>query len=236
MSKPAGLIIHGAGRMGEAVFEVLEGQSRLALQAVVSPNRPEWLNDEWWFPRLLKMECKPAVLVDFSTATALPDLARWCARSGVALLSGTTALTTTHLQALERAADTVPVLHAPNFSRGANVLMMLADQAARALPDVREVAITDIHHQHKKDAPSGTALALRRVLAGVEPSIESHRHGNSPGEHRVLFSLPGETLELSHVATDRVIFAQGAVQAAWWLSKQSAGWYTPQDWIQHTND
>ena len=233
MSRPASLIIHGAGRMGEAVYAALAGQPRLALQAVVSPRRPGWLREERWFPSLLEMERKPSVLVDFSAAAALPGVARWCARSGVSLLSGTTALTDEHRQALAQAARTIPVLHAANFSRGVNVLLMLAAQASRALPDSAQVAITEIHHQHKKDAPSGTALALREALAGRDPAIDSHRQGESPGEHRVLFSLPGETLELAHVATDRAIFARGAVQAARWLSRQQAGLYTAQDWIQH---
>lgn len=233
MSKTAGLIIHGAGRMGEAVYTALAEQNRLILQAVVSPTRPGWLSKELWFPSLLEMERKPAVLIDFSAAAAIPELARWSARSGVALLSGTTALTDDHLQALEQAARTVPVLHAANFSRGVNVLLMLAAEVAKALPGCEHTSITDIHHQHKKDAPSGTALALREALAGLNPVIESRRQGESPGEHRVLFSLPGETLELAHVATDRAIFARGAVQAARWLSKQRAGLYSARDWIQH---
>jgi 4-hydroxy-tetrahydrodipicolinate reductase len=233
VSDTAALVVHGAGRMGQEVFMALARQPRYTLQAVVSPARPAWLESGPWFSSLQELQHKPAVVVDFSAAAAITGLAGWCAAAGVALLSGTTALHAEHYQALKQAAEHVPVLHAANFSRGVNTLLMLTSQAAQALPDVQRVVITDIHHRHKKDAPSGTALALQAELGGFEVSIESLREGEVAGEHRVRFEWPGEVLELRHEAGQRAVFAEGALQAAAWLCRQPAGRFAAQDWVRH---
>lgn len=236
MTRPAGLIIHGAGRMGQEVHEVLAvlGESSgLTLKAVVSPHRPNWLMEEIWFPSLNEVGRKPAVVIDFSAAGAVEHVANWCAEAGSALLSGTTGLTTGDLQQLKQAERNIPVLHAANFSRGANLLALLTATANRVLGATENVRITDIHHQHKTDAPSGTALELQKLMPQRKVSIDSFREGEAVGEHRVCFELGDENIELRHQANSRVVFAQGAVQAARWLSDKSAGRYTAGQWIQN---
>lgn len=236
MSRPAAVIIHGTGRMGQELHSAMAGQNRVALQAMVSPHRPAWLDAEIWFPSLKALARKPAVLIDFSTADAVSEVANWCARAGVALVSGTTGLGSGQLEALQRAATIVPVLHAANFSRGVNLMCLLAEQAAASLGTSVNARITEIHHRHKLDAPSGTALALQAAIGDIDVAIESRREDEVVGEHRLLFALPGEDLELRHVAHERSVFARGALQAAGWLVRQPAGQYSARDWIQGEQD
>jgi 4-hydroxy-tetrahydrodipicolinate reductase len=128
---------------------------------------------------------------------------------------------------LDRAARSIPVLWASNFSLGVAVLEDLVRRASAALP-AWQVQIRETHHVHKKDAPSGTALTLARAAAagnGLMPPIESLREGEVVGEHRVRLVGPGEALELSHSAGDRDIFALGALHAASLLAGRGPGQY-----------
>jgi 4-hydroxy-tetrahydrodipicolinate reductase len=140
---------------------------------------------------------------------------------------------------LSAAALDIPLLIAPNTSLGVTLLLELARTAARALPAFR-ASITEKHHREKRDAPSGTALALADALregraagrtsaTGLEIPISSQREGELVGEHTVQFAGPGEELVLAHRATDRAIFARGALAAALWLAPQPAGRYAMRD-------
>ena len=136
--------------------------------------------------------------------------------------------------ALARAAVRIPLLVAPNTSLGVTLLLDLVQRAARALPADFDVSIAEAHHRAKKDAPSGTALALgRSVSAGREGAIEYAvvRGGDVVGEHFVRFLGAGEEVSLGHRATDRAIFARGALQGAIWLADQKPGRYSMLDVI-----
>ena len=193
------------------------------------------------------------VLIDFSSAAAVAATAQACAAAGVALLVGTTGLDESAQRSLEAAAATVPILVAPNTSLALNVLLDLVQRAARALPNGYDIEIFEAHHRHKVDAPSGTALALgeaaaagrgerlarpanltgatagAREVGGIGFSVV--RGGDVVGEHDVRFLGQGEQLRLSHVATDRAIFARGAVAAAVWLVGRPKGRYKMADFI-----
>jgi 4-hydroxy-tetrahydrodipicolinate reductase len=193
------------------------------------------------------------VVIDFSSASAVGGTADACASVGVALLVGTTGLDDSAQHSLDAAAAKVPVLVAPNTSLALNVLLELVQRAARALPIGYDIEIFEAHHRHKVDAPSGTALALgeaaaagrgerlarpvnltgsgsgRRCAGGIGFSVV--RGGDVVGEHEVRFLGEGEQLRLSHVATDRAIFARGAVTAAVWLAKRPKGRYKIADFI-----
>jgi len=193
-----------------------------------------------------------AVAVDFSAPQQLAAHARACAARGVAFLAGTTGFDRDARAALEAAAGRIPVLIAPNTSVGVAVLTQLASAAAAALGADVDVEISEAHHRLKRDAPSGTALALGEAVAAARGArleevacydrhgaIEARtpgsigfavvRAGDIVGEHTVMFAAAGERLELTHRATDRMIFARGALRAARWLIGRPAGLYGMRD-------
>jgi 4-hydroxy-tetrahydrodipicolinate reductase len=182
------------------------------------------------------------VAVDFTLAEALPATAAACKASGVALVCGVTGLDERAKQALHDAATAVPVLWAPNMSAGVAVLERLAALAAAALAEF-DAGVFEVHHAAKRDAPSGTALALGRAVTAARglaadaakpdstfraPGLGYGvlRSGDVVGEHTVVLAGAGERLELTHRATDRAIFARGALRAAAWLAGKPPGMYT----------
>jgi len=193
------------------------------------------------------------VLIDFTDASTTRPHLEACARARVAALICTTGLDAEVYRRADELARQIPVLIAANTSLGVTLLAELVRQAARVLPGEFDIEIVEAHHRHKKDAPSGTALALGRAAAqGREQSLDDcarwSRHGFAPrrdgeigfavvrggdivGDHSVLFAGPAERLVLSHQATDRAIFARGAVAAAGWLAGKPAGRYEMRDFI-----
>lgn len=194
------------------------------------------------------------VVIDFSfagaTASLAPRMACW-KRSWVV---GTTGLSDEEQAAVQGAADSIPVVMAPNMSLGVNLLLQLVEQAAHMLKGRGyDVEIVERHHRRKKDAPSGTALALGAAAArglGVtlsdvarhgregmetverppnEIGFHAVRAGDFAGDHTVLFSSDGESIELSHRATSRDAFAVGALRAAAWVVDRPPGLYTMRD-------
>jgi len=186
------------------------------------------------------------VVIDFSQPPALEQLTRLVARQGVALVSGTTGLA--DLSLLDTAAERVAVLWAANMSLGIQVLSELAAEAARRLGPGFDIEISEMHHRSKVDAPSGTGLRLAEALQEVrdlrrvtgrsgivgartqdEIGVLAFRGGDVIGDHTVHLLGPGERLELTHRATSRELFAQGALRAARWLAKQPPGRYSLRD-------
>lgn len=168
------------------------------------------------------------VAVDFSLPDGFDRLLDACQQRGAALVSGTTGLEGRQLMHLAEASSDIPVLWASNFSLGVVVLHELVRKVSESLPNW-EVSITETHHVHKLDAPSGTALTLGQAASaanGREPLIESIRQGEVIGEHVVRFTGMGEMLELAHRAGDRDIFARGALEAARRLALQAAGQFS----------
>jgi 4-hydroxy-tetrahydrodipicolinate reductase len=192
------------------------------------------------------------VAIDFSLAEATPRVAAAVTKAAVPLVCGVTGLTEELTQQLERAARTIPLLYDRNMSLGIAVLRDLVARAAARLPESFVAEIDETHHVHKKDAPSGTAIALGETLArslgrnfadvyrydvgkdgqrasGKEILFSVTRQGDVAGEHTVRFRSPAECLELTHKVSDRRVFAQGALQAARWLVGQPAGRYQMSD-------
>lgn len=230
MSRTPRLVVHGAGRMGRLVAAEAAAQG-FRLAGFVSRHHPGGLEQGRWFPGLDALPDIPEVLIDFTLPAGAAAAARWCGAHGVPLVSGTTGLEALQERVFDEAARGAPVLHAPNFSPGVNATLALVRQARAMLGDLTSASITDVHHAHKKDAPSGTALALAEALAPLEPTIDSRREGEVVGEHRVVMDLPGEQLVIEHRALDRAIFARGALQAARWLLDQPPGRYRALDWV-----
>jgi 4-hydroxy-tetrahydrodipicolinate reductase len=189
-----------------------------------------------------------SVAVDFSVSGSVPAHAHACAAAGVPILIGTTGLDAAGRAALEQAARAIPVLIAPNTSVGVSVVARLVSMAAQGLGPSYDVEILDAHHSTKPDAPSGTALALGQAVAEARAvslgdvatydrsgqrasrlpgsiGFSSVRAGDIVGEHTVMFAAAGERVEIMHRATDRMVFARGALRAAQWLVGQRAGTY-----------
>jgi 4-hydroxy-tetrahydrodipicolinate reductase len=242
MSNPVRLAINGAdGRMGRALQDLLRDDARFALALAVNAS------DRWMdAPKL-------DVVIDFSTPAGFDAALAHCRGHHVALVSGTTGLDAKQRAALDSAAREISVLHAANFSLGVAVLTRALRSAAAALPGW-DLEIVEAHHARKVDAPSGTALALGRAAAAARGQdfdavavrardgqvgsrrqgaigFASIRAGDIVGEHSALLATAGERLELSHRATDRAIFARGALAAAAWLAGQPAGAYSLDDMI-----
>jgi 4-hydroxy-tetrahydrodipicolinate reductase len=188
------------------------------------------------------------VVLDFTAPAASVAHAKLAAASGKGLVAGTTGLTAAQDAAIAKAAKRAAILRAANMSVGVNLLLALTRQIAAALGPDFDIEIVEMHHRHKVDAPSGTALALGRAAAdgrGVEHDAVAARGrdgvtgarqrgaigyaalrgGNVAGEHTVMFAADDERIELTHKATDRAIFARGAVQAALWLKGKPPGLY-----------
>lgn len=167
------------------------------------------------------------VAVDFSAPDGFDAVLALCQARGKALVSGTTGLQDAQFEAMRQTGLHIPVLWASNFSLGVAVLNRLVAVAGKALPDW-QLDIIETHHIHKKDAPSGTALSLGQTVetaSGHAPTYHSLRCGDVVGEHTVQFTGPGERLELVHRASNRDIFAQGALFAAQRLNGKLNGLY-----------
>lgn len=192
------------------------------------------------------------VAIDFTSPEATVEHVAIARTAGVPLVIGTTGLSADQKKAIEEASREIPIVFAPNMSVGVNLLFRLAAEAARVLGEGYDVEIVEAHHRHKKDAPSGTALRLAEVVAdslgrdlareacygrhgviGERPhgqiGIQTVRGGDVVGEHTLFFLGDGERVELTHKASSRGAFAEGAVRAALWVVGRAPGLYDMQD-------
>ena len=230
------LVIHGAsGRMGQALLRLCVAYPRLRLVATVAGREPPTLAGVPGF-RATQIDALPAfdLCIDFSLPQAFDPVLACCVERGAALVSGTTGLDAGQMTRLELAATRIALLWTANFSLGVAVLTDLVRRAAQTLPDWQR-DIVEFHHIHKQDAPSGTALALGRAVVeggGAEPRYASLRAGDIVGEHLVQFTGLGERLELTHRATDRDVFARGALHCASRLAGCAPGRYGVLDLIK----
>lgn len=233
MDAPTRLLIHGAsGRMGQALLRLCPEQPGCVVVAAVSRKVAQRVVDG--VPQFAASELQAApefdVAVDFSLAEAFDPVLALCVARGRALVSGTTGLDDAQRAALDAAAARIPLLWAANFSLGVAVLGELVERAAAALRGW-DCDIVEAHHAGKRDAPSGTALALGTAArqGGAEPRYASLRAGDIVGEHTVQFATAGERVELVHRAGNRDIFARGALHAAAKLAGRAPGAYRLRD-------
>ena len=192
------------------------------------------------------------VLIDFTRPeVTLANLAV-CRSRGSAMVIGTTGFSDEQKAELADAAKDIPIVFAPNMSVGVNLCLKLLEMAAKVLGDTVDIEVIEAHHRHKMDAPSGTALRMGEVVAdalgrdlkecavygreGVTGErdrktigFETIRAGDIVGDHTVLFAGDGERVEITHKASSRMTFANGAVRAAQWLASRKAGLYDMQD-------
>ena len=254
------LVVTGAtGRMGQTLCKLIQAEPGFTLVgATVRAHSPALgqtaaaalgMPDEAFQLQSNLHSCAAAdAVIDFTLPEALPEHVAACVALGLPLVVGTTGLQAEHEALLNAAAERIPVLWAPNMSMGVALLQQLVEQAARALGAGYDVEVLEMHHRHKVDAPSGTALALGAAAArglgrdlqanavygreGAEGPRDANtigfatlRGGDVIGEHTVFLAGAGERLELGHRASTRDTFAHGALRAAQWLQTQPNGRY-----------
>lgn len=223
MSEPLRIVLVGAaGRMGKTVARLVEEDPALTIAGALG--RGDSLGGAF---------AGGDVVIDFSLASATEAVCAACVEQQRPLVLGSTGHTEEQKKRVSATAEKIPIVAAANFSIGVNLLFALARQAASSLGENFDVEIVEAHHRTKKDAPSGTAKELARVVetaSGKEPPpVHSLRAGDIVGEHTVVFAGPGERLELTHRATSREIFARGALLAARWVVRQPPGLYEMAD-------
>ena len=215
------LLIGAAGRMGQTVLNLAQNDPKIEITAQCD------LGDSIE-PAMKNCD----VAIDFSQADSTDEICRAARKDGKPLVIGTTGHSQQQRKTIEETAQSVPIVLASNFSVGVNVLFWLTQKAAELLGEDFNPEIAETHHTMKKDAPSGTAKTLADILRAVRNSeipIQSIREGDVVGEHIVIFSGPGESLELRHRAANRGIFAGGALRAAKWIVDKPAGLYSMQN-------
>jgi 4-hydroxy-tetrahydrodipicolinate reductase len=160
------------------------------------------------------------VLIDFSLPAVTAANAKFCAVNGKKMVIGTTGLDQSQLQQVKETSQSSALCMASNYAVGVNLVFKLAELAASVLGDDVDIEISEAHHRHKIDAPSGTALSLGESTV---------RAGDIVGDHTVLFAADGERIEITHKASSRMAFARGAVRAAIWLEDKESGFFDMQD-------
>ena len=217
--------VAGSGRMGQAIVASLEQLNDMESAGV-------WARDD----DLDALIASADVVVDFSLPEGTEQLLAAVVRHGKPLVCGVSGLNDAQLSLLNDAATRIPLVYDRNMSLGIAVLQRTVREAAAALGLDFAVGIAEVHHVHKKDAPSGTALKLGETIAEARGeagtgsvTFESERRGEVPGDHEVTMSSATERLVFSHSVTTRQVFADGALRAARWVTGQSAGRYSMSD-------
>lgn len=245
------------GRVGQLIIEELTSDKwskkhELELSGGCARNPSEIKGDFFVTDNEEELFEKSDVIIDFTLPEGTNNHAKLAAKHKTTLIVGTTGLTEEDEIGLKRAAEQTVIIYAANMSVGVNLLLALVEQAAARLESDWDIEIFEAHHKYKVDAPSGTALALGRAAAtgrgnNLDNMAEYDRHGqigarekgkigfsvarggDVVGEHNVTFYAEGERVELSHKATNRSLFAKGALRAAVWSNGKEPGLYSMRD-------
>lgn len=244
-----------AGRMGKMLCQaVIEAGLELSggTERSESPIIGQELGKGKVFADIKELFAVSDAVLDFTAPAASVANAKAAAETGKVLVIGTTGLTEAQRAEVAKAAEKAPIVLAPNMSVGVNLLQALVEKVASILDPAYDIEIVEMHHRNKVDAPSGTALALGKAAAkgrgesldkvacyerhgviGARPAGEigfaTLRGGDVVGDHTVIFAGTGERIELTHKASSRAVFANGAVRAALWAAGQKAGLYSMRD-------
>ena len=239
------IAINGSkGKMGEALFEAINSTSHSEFGAGFDKG-----------DNLIDSISNFEVLIDFSRPEASLSALSVCQSSGKAMVIGTTGFADSELELIEQASKEIPIVFAPNMSVGVNLTLKILETSAKVIGPDSSIEIIEAHHRYKVDSPSGTALKMGEVVAnalgrnlsecavygreGIEEprdmntiGFSSIRGGDVVGEHTVAFFMDGERVEITHKASSRMIYANGAVRAANWLSDKPSGLYSMQDVLE----
>ncbi len=234
-------VVGASGRMGQTIIEAINQNENVLLGATLDKGDDLTLvADEF------------DVLIDFTRPEATLDYIKICQKLGKSIVIGTTGFDEIGLEAINKAAKKIPIVFAPNMSVGVNLSLKLLELTSKIIGEDADIEIVETHHRHKVDAPSGTALKMGEVIAnalgrdlskcavygreGIEEprnretiGFSTVRGGDVVGEHTVSFFMEGERVEITHKASSRMTFANGAVRASIWLKNKSAGLYNMQN-------
>jgi len=232
------------GRMGQALIEAVKLNPNVSQGSIL--NRGDDIN------RVLK---DFDVLIDFTRPEATLDALSVCQSAGKAMVIGTTGFSDDALKVIDQASSDIPIVFAPNMSIGVNLTLKLLETTAKVIGTDSNIEIVEAHHRHKVDSPSGTALKMGEVIANAlgrdlsecavygregteEPrdrqtiGFSSIRGGDVVGEHTVTFFMEGERVEITHKASSRMTYANGAVRACQWLTNKANGLYSMQEVLE----
>ncbi len=251
------IIITGAsGRMGQMLLRAVDEAEAVTLVGATERQGSSAVGEDAADGVVIVddvTQCVQAdVLIDFTAPQACINHAKVVAERGMAMVIGTTGFDASQQAELDEILKHTPTVVAANYSVGINLALNLIQQAAAVLNADYDAEIYEVHHKHKVDAPSGTALAMGKALAagrnvelddvavysreGITGARKAGdigfsvaRGGNIVGDHKAMFIADEERIEINHFASDRMVFAKGAVRAALWLSQQPAGRYDMQD-------
>ena len=239
------IAINGSkGKMGQALIEAINSSSQSDFGAGFDKG-----------DNLIDLISNFEVLIDFSRPEASLNALAVCKGAGKAMVIGTTGFTDSELELIAQASKEIPIVFAPNMSVGVNLTLKILETSAKVIGPDSSIEIIEAHHRYKVDSPSGTALKMGEVIAnalgrdlsecavygreGIEEprdmntiGFSSIRGGDVVGEHTVAFFMDGERVEITHKASSRMIYANGAVRAANWLSDKSSGLYSMQDVLE----
>jgi 4-hydroxy-tetrahydrodipicolinate reductase len=234
-------VVGASGRMGQTIIEAINQNENVLLGATLDKGDDLTLvADEF------------DVLIDFTRPEATLDYIKICQKLGKSIVIGTTGFDEIGLETINNAAKKIPIVFAPNMSVGVNLSLKLLELASKIIGEDADIEIVETHHRHKVDAPSGTALKMGEVIAnalgrdlskcavygreGIEEprnretiGVSTVRGGDVGGEHTVSVFMEGERVEITHKASSRMTFANGAVRASIWLKDKSAGLYNMQN-------
>jgi len=257
-------VIGAAGRMGKALIEAIATTEGAHLSAALEHPDSSLIgadagelagvgrNNIQVVASLHDVADDFDVLIDFSIPAVTAANAAFCLEHGKKMVIGTTGLDENQLQQVQMASQTNAICMASNYATGVNLCFKLAELAASVLGDEVDIEISEAHHRHKIDAPSGTALSLGESVAGAlgrnlndvavygregqtgardrqTIGFATVRAGDIVGDHTVLFAAEGERIEITHKASSRMAFARGAVRAAKWLAARESGLFDMQD-------
>ena len=234
-------VVGALGRMGQTIIDAINQSDKATV--VVTLDKGDDLNS---FIHQFD------TLIDFTRPQATLEYLAICQKAGKSMVIGTTGFSDEELLLIENAANDIAIVFSPNMSVGVNLTLKLLDTAAKVFGEDADIEIVETHHRHKVDAPSGTALKMGEVVAnalgrnlstcavygreGIEEprdrqtiGFSTIRGGDVVGEHTVSFFMEGERVEITHKASSRMTFANGAVRAADWLSNQPSGLYSMQN-------
>jgi 4-hydroxy-tetrahydrodipicolinate reductase len=230
---PLSLLVTGnRGRMGQTVTACAESDPEVVVGAGIDAG-----------DSLADAIVKCDAVIDFTLPSFSDELLSACVEHRKILVMGTTGHSDAQLAAIRAASDLIPIVHAPNYSVGVNTLFWLTRKATEILGTAFDLEVVEMHHRHKKDAPSGTARRLAEILAEVrglsydgdmrhgrfgdvgartatEIGVHALRGGDVVGDHTVIYANDGERVELTHKASSRQTFANGAIRAAKWVAVQ----------------
>jgi 4-hydroxy-tetrahydrodipicolinate reductase len=220
------IAINGAcGRMGQAVAKAA-AEAKVEVAELIDAAKGDGIS------RTLTK--KVDAVVDFSTPEAALERLAECVKANTPAVICTTGFTDAQKAEITAASKKIAVLFSSNMSVGVNLLFKRVPEIAKTLGESYDIDIVETHHRFKKDAPSGTAKTLaERIEAatGRKPNVHAVRSGDVVGEHRIIFGTLGDSIEITHRASTRDIFAKGSIEAAKWLSTAKPGLYTMLDVI-----